>query len=76
MKAAHEAHSAAFEQFHDAITAPSIDRAQIESLRAGQLKSLDEASKRMVIAITDAAEVLSPEQRSALAEQIRKHHGG
>jgi len=76
MKAAHEAHSAAFEQFHDAITAPSIDRAQIESLRAGQLKSLDEASKRMVIAITDAAEVLSPEQRAALAEQIRKHHGG
>ena len=76
MKAAHEAHSAAFEQFHEAITAPSIDRAQIELLRAGQLKSLDEASKRMVIAITDAAEVLSPEQRSALAEQIRKHHGG
>jgi len=76
MKAAHEAHSTAFEQFHEAITAPSIDRAQIESLRAGQLKSLDEASKRMVIAITDAAEVLSPEQRSALAEQIRKHHGG
>jgi len=76
MKAAHEAHSAAFGQFHDAITAPSIDRAQIESLRAGQLKSLDEASKRMVTAITDAAEVLSPEQRAALAEQIRKHHGG
>ena len=76
MKAAHEAHSAAFEQFHEAITAPSIDRAQIESLRAGQLKSLDEASKRMVTAITDAAEVLSPEQRAALAEQIRKHHGG
>jgi len=76
MKAAHEAHSAAFEQFHEAITAPSIDRAKIESLRAEQLKSLDEASKRMVIAITDAAEVLSPEQRSALAEQIRKHHGG
>ena len=76
MKAAHEAHSAAFEQFHEAITAPSIDRAQIESLRAGQLKSLDEASKRMVTAIADAAEVLSPEQRAALAEQVRKHHGG
>jgi len=37
---------------------------------------LDEASKRMVTAITDAAEVLSPEQRAALAEQMRKHHGG
>lgn len=76
MKAAHEAHSAAFAQFHEAITAPSIDRARIEALRAEQLKSLDEASKRMVTAIADAAEVLSPDQRAALAEQIRKHHGG
>ena len=76
MKTAHEAHSAAFTQFHEAITAPSIDRARIEALRAGQLKSLDEASKRMVTAIADAAEVLNPDQRAALAEQIRKHHGG
>jgi len=76
MKAAHDAHSAAFGQFHEAITAPSIDRAKIESLRAGQVKSLDEASKRLVTAITDAAEILSPEQRAALAEQVRKHHGG
>ena len=76
MTAAHEAHSAAFAQFHEAITAPSIDRSRIEALRAEQLKSLDEASKRMVTAITDAAEVLSPEQRAALAAEIRKHHGG
>ena len=76
MTAAHEAHSAAFAQFHEEITAPSIDRARIEALRAEQLKSLDEASKRMVTAITDAAEVLSAEQRAALAAEIRKHHGG
>jgi protein CpxP len=76
MKTAHEAHSAAFAQFHEAITAASIDRARIESLRAEQVKSLDEASKRLVTAITDAAEVLSPDQRAALAEQIRSHHGG
>jgi protein CpxP len=76
MKAAHEAHSAAFAQFHEAITAPSIDRGRIEALRAEQLKSLDEASKRMVTAITDAAEVLSPDQRAALAAEIHNHHGG
>lgn len=76
MKAAHQSHSAAFQQFHEQITAPSIDRAKLESLRAGQLKSLDDASKRLVTAIADAAEVLSPDQRAALAEQIRKHHGG
>ena len=35
------------------------------------MKSLDEASKRLVTAISDAAEVLSPEQRAALAEADR-----
>jgi periplasmic protein CpxP/Spy len=76
MKAAHQSHSAAFKQFHDEITAASVDRARIESLRAAQVKSLDEASKRLVTAIGDAAEVLSPDQRAALAKQINKHHGG
>jgi protein CpxP len=76
MKAAHEAHSEAFAKFHEAITAPSIDRARIEAQRTELLKTLDGASKRMITAITDAAEVLSPEQRAALAEQIHKHHGG
>ena len=76
MKAAHESHSAAFKQFHEAITAPSIDRARLESLRAGQLKSLDDASKRLVTAISDAAEVLTPDQRAALAKRIEEHHRG
>lgn len=76
MKSAHESHSAAFRQFHEAITAPSIDRARLEALRADQVKSLDEASKRMVTAISDAAEVLSPDQRAALAKEIEKHHRG
>jgi protein CpxP len=76
MKAAHDAHSAAFQQFHEVITAPSIDRARLESLRADQIKSLDEASKRLVTAISDAAEVLTPDQRAALAKQIEEHHRG
>jgi Spy/CpxP family protein refolding chaperone len=76
MKAARDSHSAAFKQFHEAISAPSIDRARLESLRADQLKSLDEASKRLVTAISDAAEVLTPDQRAALAKQIEEHHRG
>lgn len=76
LASAGEAHSAAFKQFHEAITAPSIDRARLESLRADQLKSLDEASKRLVTAISDAAEVLTPDQRAAIAKQIEEHHRG
>jgi len=76
MRAMHEGHSAAFQQFHEAITAPSIDRARLESLRADQLKALDEASKRLVTAISDAAEVLTPDQRAALAKAIEEHHRG
>jgi len=76
MKATHEAHSATFQQFHEALAAPSIDRAHIEDLRAAQIKALDEASKRLVTAISDAAEVLTPEQRKALVEEIGRHHGG
>ena len=76
MKAAHESHSAAFRQFHEELSAPSLDRGRIEALRAAQIKSLDEASKRLVTAISDAAEVLSPEQRKALTQEIAKHHGG
>jgi Spy/CpxP family protein refolding chaperone len=76
LKVAHESHSAAFRQFHEAMTGPSIDRTRLEALRAGQIKSLDEASKRLVTAISDAAEVLSPDQRAALAKQIEAHHRG
>ena len=76
MKAAHETHASAFRQFHESIMAPSIDRARLETLRADEIKSLDEASKRVVTAITDAAEVLSPEQRAAFAKQIQEHHRG
>jgi periplasmic protein CpxP/Spy len=76
MKAAHESHAAAFKQFHEAMMAQSIDRARLETLRADQIRSLDEASKRLVTAISDAAEVLSADQRAAIAKQIEAHHRG
>jgi protein CpxP len=76
MESAHQAHFAALGRFHELLLAPSIDRAQMESLRTEQLRSLDEASKRLVTAFGDAAEVLSPEQRAALAQEAHKHHGG
>lgn len=69
-------HHVALGKAHELLLGPSVDRAQMEALRAGQIRSFDEASQRMLTAFEDAADVLSPEQRAALAEEIRKHHGG
>jgi Spy/CpxP family protein refolding chaperone len=76
LKAAKDQHQAAFGQFHELLLSSSIDRGRIESLRAEQIRSLDELSKNFALAFADAAEVLSPDQRAALAQEIRTHHGG
>jgi len=76
MKSMKDNHHAAFGQFHELLFAPTIDRAKVETLRAEQVKAIDDASKGIVTAFEDAAEVLSAEQRAALAREIRQHHGG
>ena len=76
LQSVRDEHHAAFAQFHEAMLAPSVDRTKLESLRARQIKALDDASKGLVTAFGDAAEVLSPEQRAAFAQEMRKHHGG
>jgi len=53
----------------DLLAAPTIDRAQIENLRLQQLQIHETVSRRMTQAFTDAAEVLTPEQRAKLAEK-------
>lgn len=53
-------------------SAETIDRGAIEQLRAEQIASADAASKRFVRALTDVAEVLTPEQRKTVAERMRR----
>src|SRR6266446_10251493 len=50
------------------LTAPTIDRTAIEHLRTEQIGLAETASKRIAQALSDAAEVLSPEQRRKVAE--------
>lgn len=52
--------------------AATIDRAAIEALRADQIALADTASRRIAQALADTAEVLTPPQRTKLAERLQR----
>jgi Spy/CpxP family protein refolding chaperone len=54
------------------LTGPTIDRAAIEAFRAEQMALADAASKRFSQALTEAAEVLTPDQRRKVNEHIER----
>ena len=53
----------------------NIDRVALETLRTEQLKLAGMASQRFTQALADLADVLTPEQRTWLAERINRWHG-
>jgi Spy/CpxP family protein refolding chaperone len=57
------------------MSAPTLDRAAAETLRAERIAAIDEASKKMTAAMLDAAEVLTPEQRAELAKHLGERKG-
>jgi len=57
------------------LTQQTIDRAAIEKLRADQIAVHDAASKRLVQAVADAAEALTPEQRRKIGTMMASRGG-
>ncbi len=60
------------EQMAALYTAPNVDAAAIEATRAQMSAQREAASKRMSQASIDAARVLTPEQRTKIADVMKK----
>ncbi len=60
---------------HAILSAPTVDRAALEQLRAGEIARIDRASRGVTSALADAAEVLTPDQRARLATLMAAPHG-
>ena len=56
----------------DLLAATVIDRRALEQQRLMQMQLTDASSRRMVQAMADAAEVLTPEQRLKVAERMKR----
>jgi periplasmic protein CpxP/Spy len=63
------------DDFLAALTQTNVDRQTLEQLRQAELQLAQDASNRIVQALADVADVLTPEQRTELvklAEQFRR----
>jgi Spy/CpxP family protein refolding chaperone len=67
---------AAHRRLAQILAAPTVDRAALEQMRSEHMAMLDSASRRLVTALADAADVLTPEQRAKLATLVAEHHQG
>jgi len=58
------------------LAAPTVDAAAVEALRASSVAEMDAKSKIIASAVLEAANILKPEQRAKLAEDMSKHGPG
>ena len=57
---------------HELLMQPRVDRRALETLRVEQMQRVDALSKRMLQAVADAAEVLTPAQRERFHQHMQK----
>jgi Spy/CpxP family protein refolding chaperone len=66
---------AARQRGRELLTQTTIDRAAIEAFRAEQVAQMDAISRRVAQAVTDAATILSVEQRRKIEDRLRPRPG-
>jgi protein CpxP len=76
LKALHEEGRALHEQGLDLWAAPKLDAAAAEAQRQKMLHHHDQVSQRMMQAMLDVGQVLTPEQRATIVQRMRAHHQG
>lgn len=74
LKALHEEGRALHEQGLKLWAAPKLDATAAEKLRQQMLAHHDKVSKRMMQAMLDVGNVLTPEQRATVASQLERRH--
>jgi Spy/CpxP family protein refolding chaperone len=66
------------EKYIQLLRSDTVDPAAFEALRAQQMQTADAASKRIVQAFAEAAQVLTPDQRRQVADRMERrshrHH--
>jgi protein CpxP len=72
LKAQREAGSALRERSMQLFTQPNVDANAVEALRQQMVAQHDQISRRVTQALLDASRVLTPEQRSKLAENMKQ----
>jgi protein CpxP len=65
---------AAHGQAIQALTQNTVDRTALEQARVAHLQLADQASKRLTQLLADVDEVLTPDQRAALAAHLKDMH--
>lgn len=72
LRAQREQNRALHDRAMEVFTAPNVDANAAEAVRQQMLQQHDQASKRMTQAMLEASRVLTPEQRTKMAELMKQ----